>query len=78
MRLATGLISDVNSLALCGTKTRSGQPYELADDAMKDGKTEIAKQYAKRCHQAILHSDNHKIKSDLLDLVLERWPEISG
>lgn len=51
--------------------------YELADDAMKDGETEIAKQYAKRCYKAILQSDNDKIKSDLLDLVLERWPELS-
>jgi hypothetical protein len=49
--------------------------YELADAAMEDGQLEAAKQYAKRCHQAILRSDNMKIKKDLLDLVLERWPE---
>jgi hypothetical protein len=51
--------------------------YGLADVAMEDGQTEIAKQYAKRCHRAILQSDDDKIKQDLLDLVIERWPEIS-
>jgi Tfp pilus assembly protein PilF len=51
--------------------------YELANDEMENGQTEIAKQYAKRCHQAILRSDNEKIKNDLLDLVLQRWPELA-
>jgi hypothetical protein len=51
--------------------------YESADVAMKDGQIEIALQYAKRCHQAILRSDDGKIKKDLLDLVLERWPEVA-
>lgn len=49
--------------------------YQLADVAMEEGQTEVAKQYAKRCHQAILQSNNEKIKQDLLDLVLQRWPE---
>jgi hypothetical protein len=52
--------------------------YELADTAMEDGQIDIAKQYAKRCRQATLSSGNAKIKRDLLDLVLERWPEVSG
>jgi hypothetical protein len=52
--------------------------YGLADVAMKDGQTETAKQYAKRCHEAILQSDDAKVKKDLLDLVLERWPELAG
>ena len=51
--------------------------YESAQVAMEDGQTEIAKQYAKRCHQAILRSDDDKIKKDLLDLVLKRWPELA-
>jgi hypothetical protein len=51
--------------------------YESAHVAMEDGQTEIAKQYAKRCHQAILRSDDDKIKKDLLDLVLVRWPELA-
>ena len=49
--------------------------YGLADVAMEDGQTDLAKQYAKRCLQAILRSKDAKIKQDLLDLVLERWPE---
>ncbi len=52
--------------------------YWLADVAMEEGQTEIAKRYAKRCHQAILRSDDQKIKRDLLDLVLERWPEVAA
>lgn len=51
--------------------------YGLADVAMEGGQTEIAKQYAKRCHRAILLSHDEKIKRDLLDLVLERWPEVA-
>jgi Tfp pilus assembly protein PilF len=51
--------------------------YESADVAMKDGQIEIARLYAKRCHQAILRSDDDKIKKDLLDLVIERWPEVA-
>ena len=51
--------------------------YGLADIAIEDGQTEIAKQYAKRCYEAILQSNDHKIKRDLLDLVLERWPEVA-
>ncbi len=52
--------------------------YWLADVAMEEGQTEIAKRYAKRCHQAILRSHDEKIKRDLLDLVLERWPEVAA
>ena len=51
--------------------------YGLADVAMGEGQTEIAKQYAKKCHGAILRSHDEKIKRDLLDLVLERWPEVA-
>jgi hypothetical protein len=52
--------------------------YELADIAMEDGQIDVAKEYAKRCHQAILQSGSDKIKQDLLDLVLERWPEVAA
>jgi hypothetical protein len=51
--------------------------YGLADVAMDEGQTEIARQYAKRCHRAILLSHDEKIRRDLLDLVLERWPEVA-
>jgi hypothetical protein len=51
--------------------------YGLADVAMEEGQPEIAKQYAKRCYHAILRSDDEKVKRDLLDLVLERWPELA-
>ena len=51
--------------------------YESADLAMEDGQFEIAKQHAKRCHRTILKSDDAKLKSDLLDLVRERWPDVA-
>lgn len=51
--------------------------YGLADVAMKEDENEIAEQYAKRCHRAILQSNDAKVKKDLLDLVLERWPQSS-
>lgn len=51
--------------------------YQLADIAMKDGQIDIARQYAKKCYQAILQGDDNKIRQDLLDLVLERCPEVT-
>lgn len=51
--------------------------YESADTAMEEGHVDLAKQYAKRCYRAVLSKDNEKIKRDLLDLVLERWPDVS-
>jgi Tfp pilus assembly protein PilF len=51
--------------------------YGLADVAVKEGQTEIAKQYAKRCHQALLQTEDETARKDLLDVVLERWPELS-
>jgi hypothetical protein len=52
--------------------------YESADEAMEDGQIELAKLYAKRCHNALLKSDDAKLRKDLFDLVLERWPEVAG
>lgn len=52
--------------------------YGLADVAMEDGQTETAKLYAKRCHQALLETEDKIAKKDLFDLVLERWPELSS
>jgi hypothetical protein len=51
--------------------------YELADVAMQEGQTDMAKQYAKRCHQALLQTEDERAKKDLLDLILERWPKLS-
>lgn len=50
--------------------------YGLADIALKDGHAGNAKTYAKRCYEALLKSNNQKVKKDLLDLVVERWPEV--
>jgi Tfp pilus assembly protein PilF len=50
--------------------------YGLADVAVEEGETEMAKQYASRCHQALLRTTDKVAKKDLFDLVLERWPEL--
>jgi Tfp pilus assembly protein PilF len=52
--------------------------YEAADEAMEDGQIHLAKLYAMRCYQAITRSDDAKLKRDLFDLVLERWPDVAG
>jgi hypothetical protein len=51
--------------------------YGLADVAMQEGEIEVAKQYARRCYRVLLKSADELAKKDLLDLVLERWPEVS-
>jgi Tfp pilus assembly protein PilF len=50
--------------------------YGLADVAMKAGQIENAKTHAKRCYEALLKTDDQKARKDLLDLILERWPEV--
>ena len=49
--------------------------YGLADVAMTEGQFDLAEQYAKRCHRSISLSKDARVKKDLLDLVLERWPQ---
>jgi hypothetical protein len=41
----------------------------LATVAFDQGEPEIAKQYATRCHTAILRSDDEALKLGLLDLL---------
>ena len=43
--------------------------YGLATVAFDQGEPEIAKQYATRCHTAILRSDDEVLKLGLLDLL---------
>ena len=51
--------------------------YGLADVAMDEGQTEIAKQYAKKCYGAILRSGDERTIRSLLELVLARWPDVA-
>ena len=55
----------------------SGLPDRSADVAINEGQLDVAKQYAKRCHQALLQTSDEVAKKDLLDLVIERWPQVS-
>jgi len=55
-----------NPMALCG----------LAKIAREQGELEIARQYAGRCHKAIVEGDDEIVKAGLLDLILMHWPEL--
>lgn len=50
--------------------------YGLAKIAREQGEVEIAKQYAARCHKAIIEGDDEIVKAGLLDLVMMHWPEL--
>ena len=52
--------------------------YGLANVAQEQGELEIAKQYAARCHRAIVQGNDEMMKRGLLDLVVKRWPEVGG
>lgn len=52
--------------------------YGLATVALDEGELEIAKQYATRCHAAILRCDDEVLKQGLLDLLVKHWPDIAG
>jgi len=52
--------------------------YGLATVALDQGELEIAKQYANRCHTALLQYDEGLLKQGLLDLLMKQWPDIAG
>lgn len=52
--------------------------YGLATGALDQGELEIAKQYATRCHAAMLRCDDEVLKQGLLDLLVKHWPDIAG
>lgn len=51
--------------------------YGLATIALDQGNVEIAKQFAKRSHTAIMRRDDDVLKQGLLDLLLKHWPDIA-
>jgi hypothetical protein len=50
--------------------------YGLADVALEQGETEIAKRYAIRCHAALIQSEDGVIKQGLLELLARCWPDV--
>jgi Tfp pilus assembly protein PilF len=52
--------------------------YGLAAVALDQGELELAKQYATRCHAAILRCEDEVLKQGLLDLLVKHWPDITG
>jgi tetratricopeptide (TPR) repeat protein len=80
------LISDsLGDLALCQQYNEQALAYGpnnpmalygLAKVLSMQGQTELAKQYALRCHEVVVRSANDAHRG-ILDLIAKRWPEIS-
>jgi len=51
--------------------------YGLAKIAREQGEPDVARQYAARCHKAIVEGDNEIMKEGLLELVVKNWPEFA-
>lgn len=65
--------------SLVSNPENAGALYGLATVALDQGHLEQAEQYAKRCHTAILRSDDDEVlKQGLLDLLLKQWPDIAA
>jgi tetratricopeptide (TPR) repeat protein len=52
--------------------------YGLAEVALKQGQTDLAKQYAKRSYDATVQGDDEMAKHGLLDLIAMKWPDITS
>jgi len=50
--------------------------YGLAEVALKEGNTDLAKQYARRSYDAALQGDDAITRHGLLDLIAKKWPDI--
>jgi Tfp pilus assembly protein PilF len=51
--------------------------YGLARVSAEEGKPELAKRYATRCHEAVLRSDD-EVDRGLLELIVKQWPELGS
>ena len=52
--------------------------YGLAVVVFEEGQADRAKQYAARCYRSLLENDDYRFKTELLDLVLQLWPELAN
>ena len=50
--------------------------YGLATIALDEGDPVTAREYAARCHTAILQTDEEILKQALLDLIAKEWPDV--
>jgi len=50
--------------------------YGLAAVALDEGDPVTAREYAARCHTAILQTDDEILKQALLDLIAKEWPDL--
>ena len=51
--------------------------YGLAEVALEQGDTDLARQYAKRSYDATVQGDDEIAKHGLLDLIAMKWPDIA-
>jgi hypothetical protein len=54
--------------------------YGLARVSLEQGDPGVAKEYAARCHEVILHGGDEfeVVRQGLLDLTAKQWPEIAA
>ena len=52
--------------------------YGLAQVALEQGDTDLAKQFAKRSYEATVQGDDEIAKRGLLDLIAMKWPDIAS
>jgi Tfp pilus assembly protein PilF len=50
--------------------------YGLAAIALDEGDPVTAREYAARCHTAILETEDEILKQALLDLIAKEWPDL--
>jgi Tfp pilus assembly protein PilF len=52
--------------------------YGLAEVALEQGDTDLAKQYAKRSYDATVQGNDEMAKRGLLDLIAMKWPDVAS
>ena len=81
--LGTRLLRDVGAARVYVTMDtwESREAYEefrekLAVIALDEGDPVTAREYAARCHTAILRTDDEILQQALLDLIAKEWPDL--
>jgi Tfp pilus assembly protein PilF len=52
--------------------------YGLAEVALEQGDTDLAKQYAKRSYDATVQGNDEMARRGLLDLIAMKWPDVAS
>jgi tetratricopeptide (TPR) repeat protein len=52
--------------------------YGLAEVALEQGDSDLARQFAKRSYDATVKGDDEMVKRGLLDLIAMKWPDVAS